>query len=620
MGPYQVSVCHYFLHFSTRMANSFAIGFSLNVLLYALLLLLHMQMYVAYFVYGEAIIVLVSSILLSINKQSVFSYTSNNNTDILKLSLLLFLMLLLEFVLYQMPQRSALFNGYQNYFQDMLYWQKACIASSKGYPLPELSISGYTYNWHVFSCFFIALMHCCTGIEFYDLCFCLSYLWDMFLLLGAIYVFFNETLQNKKLIYIGCVILLFVSGFEKQFGCYYLAHLYQCKLGVTEGFATSLLSFVFISKAISQNKIISKEFLLSILFFAVSCGAKIPYACILIIGIGFLLVFSLKKTNWISSILVLFCFLGVFLLIAKLFVFSNAVSSGSSNSKLFLSAYGSILGIPQIHRLFLFLSNHIGSFLSWGLVTALSIMCINYVVLGSFLFSTIITIYKKQLHNLTLWALFLMVCSGLLLFTFINHSGRSQVYFLMASFPYAVLFSLYIFENNEFKLKRIALFTINILIIVSFISTIYFAPKVICNPGYYRYQDILYSTEGNDITKDELTALLWVRDNLPDNIILATNKVLAPHAQRSFVTSAFTERQIFIEGYEYSIIAYSKIATDRVALLSAYYNGDIDAKNTLLNEGVTYAVLFKAFHSPNSILGDVLYENNAMIIYQLKQY
>ena len=45
---------------------SFAIGFSLNVLIYAILLLLNMQMYSAYFVYGEAITAIVAYILLTI--------------------------------------------------------------------------------------------------------------------------------------------------------------------------------------------------------------------------------------------------------------------------------------------------------------------------------------------------------------------------------------------------------------------------------------------------------------------------------------------------------------------------------------------------------------------------
>jgi hypothetical protein len=598
---------------------AFALGFSLDILIYAILLFFNIQTYSIYFFGSIAFLSIILWLFFKQKKAFIEALPSNDKKDIWKISTILLFMLILEFFIFQMPHKSALYNGYQNYYQDMPFWHKVCIACSKGYPIPELSILGNEVHWHVFSCLYIALIHFSTGVDFYDLCYNLSYLWEMFMLIGAAYIFFNELLTNKRLIFMGCIILLFVGGFEKQFGCFYLAHLYQCKLGVPEGLSLSLLSFVFFLKTIHQNSFFSKYFLLSILFFAAACGSKIPYTCILLVGVGFLSVFSCKKNNWWILLISLCIFLCVFLLIARVFVFSNAVVADTSNSKLSISTTGTIMAIPKIEELFHFLSNYIGTSSAWGMVTILSLVCSNYVVIGLFFFTQLVAIYKKSFCNLTLWSLALMAWSGIVIYVFVNQSGRSQSYFFFAAFPYAILYALYIIENIEFKLKRSILLITNCLIVICFLFTIYFFPKVLKDSkGLYHYTNITYSKDGNDITRDELIALRWVRDNLPDGAILATNKVLAPNADRSFITSSFTERQIFLEGYGYSIIAYSDISTKRIALLSAYYNGDTKAKLSLTKEGVSHAVLFKAFNTPKKQMGNIIYENEAIAVYELE--
>ena len=90
-------------------------------------------------------------------------------------------MLALGFVVFQFTAQSAEVIGYQNMGNDPNYWFKNCVAATKGYPIPELSVNGLHLFWHMFSCFAVAIMHFCTGIEIYDICYSLSYIWDTFL-------------------------------------------------------------------------------------------------------------------------------------------------------------------------------------------------------------------------------------------------------------------------------------------------------------------------------------------------------------------------------------------------------------------------------------------------------
>ena len=58
-------------------------------------------------------------------------------------------------------------------------------------------------------------------------------------------------------------------------------------------------------------------------------------------------------------------------------------------------------------------------------------------------------------------------------------------------------------------------------------------------------------------------------------------------------------------------------ASDRLKRTQAYFRGNIDAKNQLISEGVTYAILFKGMSSPNDNLGKCVFENISMVIYKL---
>lgn len=601
----------------SSMFFSFGIGIASMMMVYAILLALNIQYITPFVFYGLSFISIVYLTYWCIHEKSTHCIGTDKK-DFIKLFLLLLLTLGFSFATFQMSQKSPIEMGYQKLFCDSTYWLKSCVASTMGYPIPELSVQGNHLYWHLFSCFFVAALHFCTGIEFYSLCYSLTYLCDMFLLVGAIYIFFNEFVNNKRLVFMGCFILLFVGGFEKQLCFSYLEHLYQCKLGVVFGFAFALISFVLFAKSLKTERNFSKEFWLALFFFAAAEGSKTPYACILLVGIGFLYVFTCNKRNWWKNFLSIFCFLGVFLLIAKVFIIDgNALSSSSSSHQLSLSLTGSALLIPAINNFYLMASQYIGYFLAWLVSTAGFYFGINYVVICLLIISLIVAVIKRKYQDLILWAIFFMVIVGLLLFLFVHHPGRSQMYFAFVAIPFATLFSLMVYDQCDFKFRKMSLKIANGFILLSLICTVVFFQNNFVGGGCFTKNFNQKSINGNDITKDEFTALQWIKDNLSQDVVLATNKILAPNSKDSWVTSAYSERQVYFEGYSATNLPYAEIVDERISLLRSYFNGEIAAKEKLIEEGVTHAVLFKAFGESSTNLGEKLFENADVVVYQL---
>ena len=119
---------------------------------------------------------------------------------------------------------------------------------------------------------------------------------------------------------------------------------------------------------------------------------------------------------------------------------------------------------------------------------------------------------------------------------------------------------------------------------------------------------------GLTIYKGEFEGLRWGRDNIPENSILLTNKIFSEKGRRSFWTSSLTEKQIFMEGYDFSNVNQKEIDLYK-NLTRSFYEGDFSTIYKLKEKGVTHAILFKNIQ-PNSFpqCCNVLYENSEIII------
>ena len=97
--------------------------------------------------------------------------------------------------------------------------------------------------------------------------------------------------------------------------------------------------------------------------------------------------------------------------------------------------------------------------------------------------------------------------------------------------------------------------------------------------------------------------------------MVVTNKVLAPiRGERSFITSAYAERQVYLEGYSSANLPNNHLVPDRLFLISQYFSGDRSAREKLIKEGITHVIIYKSLSDNSAETGDLLYENKEIII------
>lgn len=182
-------------------------------------------------------------------------------------------------------------------------------------------------------------------------------------------------------------------------------------------------------------------------------------------------------------------------------------------------------------------------FLTTGILGALSVTIFCFLVV------------KKK--NVDLYSIFLII--SVVLGTggayFVAHDGKSQMYFLFGCFPVFAVFiisNLNVLNNDKSWKKYVTIVAVVLLLPTA---------RVILNN--IRTQHLSYSFSFNRIgvsrylSSEELDGLLFVKDNIPKNAVLATNRHYMEKnkhikASRYFYDSAYSDRQYWIEGYYYA--------------------------------------------------------------------
>lgn len=596
----------------------YAIGYALTSILYALMIVFnihHLSPYIFYFI-------CITSIVTLYFKRDVLPQLvekSENNTF---LFVVFILMVAIGFLVYQIPFRSAMITGFQDMYFDSTYWFKNCVASTKGYPLPELSVLGNNLYWHLFSCFNIAMLHLSTNIEIYDLCFSLSSVTRSFLLVGCSYVFLNEFTKTKWYLRIAIIILLFCTSIEPLTWVYFLEHIYATHLGVVDGLSLSLISVVFFSKSYKEGRFILPLLIIAVFLYVAAVGSKVPNGLMVLVFVGSIMLYDVIKTHKInySFFLVASLYALLFVLISKVFVIDgNALVSETSSHKLTLNFSTTIR--PSIINLIYEKMVELGL----GNVIPIIILSIPYVIVTSpimalFALAIILLIKNRRIIrdeglSAVLFSLLLVSFSGILLFLAFDHPGFSQVYFLFGIFPFALLFSINMFEryigNASIKYSRVIYVIISLIIICN----IAISKRTFILKDKYDLTDGMVSKSGTSISRNEMIGLRWARDNMPEGAVIITNKVLEKeNGKKSFITSAYSERQVYLEGYVSTNLPNDHIVNDRIGVINSFFSGNLTARDSLVAKGVNYVVVYKNISDVNVDKDKVLYENEEIII------
>ena len=609
---------------------SYFSGYCLCIIAYIVFLMLGVQAYS--WIYG--IVAFLAVVVVSL-KGKVSIHNQYDQAEGWSIVGLLVVGFVIVFITYIDAYRSPLVIGYQNIYQDNMYWLKNSVAVTKGYPLPELSVFGLHLYWHIFSNFTVAFLHFTTGMEISDLCF-ISCVWQIFVLVMGTYTIFME---NSKLdiVSICCavIILTFTQGNADKTGATYLTHFYLCALGCSDGQAAAMFCFVALSKTLYKTNNLSCYIWLMLLFIC-TLGFKAPYGCILLVGICtvyFCKFFKVERSRRVSEIIKIAVFVFVFFLINQLFIIDdNALTSQTSIHRLAFSPIDSLFRgrLGQYILSFLSDSNLFIKCIAYPITMVIYYFSANGIVVLIFVIAAICLIANKKWDiflDISNMALFVMTIVGVGIFQFVSHRGFSQVYFLFISFPFALLWSINILASlDNRQLQNIWKIDLQkLLCIMTLLAVIYTAvdAKNIFNTGIKSYRIINFnakSTGALDFTNGDVLGLRWIRDNLSPDAVITTNKLLAPNGSITFVTSAYSERQVFLEGYAYANIPNKEYVNRRIEILKRFYTGDISSVIDLANEGVDYAVLFKFIEHYNVVPSGLplVYENDDISVYKIK--
>lgn len=269
----------------------------------------------------------------------------------------------------------------------------------------------------------------------------------------------------------------------------------------------------------------------------------------------------------------------------------------------------------------------LNKYIAYGITVLIYLIQTNYAVSIPFAVNIILMLACGKwrcFFSGNILSLAAMILCGQGIFILFDHPGFSQVYFIFNTFSFAVVLAMLLLENCEYYYKyarRAVAGTAFMLAVLSFRSNfVNYMDIYGLSPQSFQTGISAQSSGQNDVSAHEMTGLRWIRDNLPKDVVLATNKVLFGSPEetkfsRTFITSEYSERQVYLEGFSSTNLPSMEFVMERLFQLREYYNGVPGSVDVLWQNGVTHAVLFKGGQNPSVLPeGNVIYENNDIAV------
>lgn len=600
---------------------AYAIGYCMSILVYLLLLMMGLQ----HLSRTISIAIAVLALLLVCKQKDAAPPASLRERYFM--AAIMTLCLVIGMVVFQYSNRMPIEEG-NNIFvsQDLVFWFRNCVAATKSYPLPELSVMGKDFYYHYFTSVEIAWLHYMTGIEILDLCFTYSYLITLFLLSSGVYVVGRGVITNREMASWAVLFILFTSSLEIYTHIFYSPHIFSVSFGFAEGLAISCFSLYFFVRWFRSGFTSNIDVVFSVLFLMVCTGLKGPVAAVVLVGYGIGCIMAIFTNGTFGRIVATgFAYLIVFVLIMALFVLNNHESSvEGSTSELTVSLTGTMF------------HSHLYEKLYQDLMSAIPLCPLVYIIVfilyifSAMLIPTILFMYAVKrcplIKGVNLIMLSIVVC-GIVLTMFVSQSGMSQMYFMLVSILYLILLSFSLLSRDSLVTVNhkflCGVFLLGIMLFVGQLASkaIPFVRGTLNSLHVINLKQNFMEESGFTISKAEIEGLRWVRDHVSEDVVLLSNKVLEENGgARCFWVSSITERQIYFESYDYSNLSENSIK-DKKELVARFYNGDKEISSFLKKEGVAYAVVFKHLHYNPELYSankdNLVFENRDMFLLKL---
>ena len=308
--------------------------------------------------------------------------------------------------------------------------------------------------------------------------------------------------------------------------------------------------------------------------------------------------------------------------ITYLFVTVGLNPSGANNRAMVVSPQGT-LEAGRVGQLFTKLGLDYMAF-PWVIIAViLTIVCIIgpcVIPFTAFTVEKFNTLIKESvIGDIFDWFAIGSVLMGLIGFVAVSVPGLSQGYFVITGagliFYCSVRYLIQHRLNGFYKFMHFAFFMLTILLAVDVL--------------YFGYTDVqqhkVYKQDAGEradlVSAETLEAYLWLRDNTPEDAVLAVDRLSEELDYRNiyFYASAFSERQCYLEGYDYSDVAEEQVEA-RLSMNEKFFSQDILEANAAFDvTGVDYLVVTRQQHPDYQVTSDKLklvFNNSEVMIYK----
>ncbi len=610
---------------------SYFLGIFINIVFYVVFYLLRLQDFLLYGMTAASAL----SVFLLIKKRGWLKSLPTNNAGGAALSIVtaVCLYMLLSYTIFNNFAPDATPNTL--YYHDMLWNTGNITALYLGFPPQDIHNLGLSFNYNYLYTMFLAVYKNLFGLSSFDLNFKLFAVTQMLLFTSSVYLLFQKFIKNMAWVAAAIMLVLFADGIL-------FAHILWAAFSTTFGLvfcALTVYCFFEYAKNMETAKLGDKNFWLMFLFYGMALFAKSTFALVPLAGMGAVLLLQLFHKKNVRVTLLHGSILIVFAVLAYLFV-----SGYSFNNLSRLLAAPMLDANPSYYQ---------WAMQNWGGTlspTLIKLLC--YPVYLATQYTTVTASFFILLAVIVKWRkddikneLFLLasIVFGVVLASVFTQPGGSNILFIMICQPLALLAIAMVFakyfaqKNARPALRRVLCVAVCALVGLQTIFTIQgIMADITANGRIKQYPPLAYTdhpvvkdtSDANSISYWEYLGMLWLRNNTPGDAVIAGDRIYYTPSEvmmdaRYYYYTAFSERQFYLEGYQYTNTSqknFEEIIQDKLEILRRVYQNDPDAIAALKQAGVTYLVRTDFIHSAFQLdpqYGRIVFANQAVTIYQL---
>lgn len=599
-------------------ASSYALGFTVSLIIYMIFMLLGCRDYMPYVSCLETCVSLF--IIYKTNKKENSTniiHGENNWFGDAFCLIVMFLLCCAGTIVVSFVNTLPNETGGTSYYVDWPFWVGNNISFTKAFPNENFRMIGTEFKYHFFSSMIYAQMALCTNVDIVAISYYYSYIFSAILLVFSAYYLISKITNKKSITALAMLIILFTDSREGKYATF-CWHTLLCPFGFDYGYGFSMMAIACLYEIIKNDKW-TGYFPASVLYLAMTTGSKGPNGLVILSGFGMAAFYMLVKRKIKSGIIAGLTWLGVFLLIYFVFI-NSPLATGESGlqivgfNKVCQSTYDTLIANYRI------VGNHPGL----KIFSAIQYLIRINTVVTFLVFVSIVKLIINVLHkrnNPILMCLVMISVVGLGLTVTTEQIGGSQMYFGMSIFPFGTIAGLLAIEETQKKEIRngLLLFTIAFF---GFSSSIYHNNVLIykTREGLNRIRNKYSISEqaGYFADADDYEAYLWLRNNTDINAIVATDSFVGRHGKDiSMSAGVFSERYIWNE-VKYAF--YPEESARRNEIVNKLNSNPVEAIQELKTENVNYLLLtvkdntleYEALSETKKV-----FENNNFIIYEI---